>query len=47
MRSVSYTHLVLDVEENITLPVLMDGKPVNKERLEELLAFLNLSLIHI
>ena len=25
---------VLDVEENITLPVLMDGRPVNKERLE-------------
>ena len=34
---------VLDVEENITLPVLMDGRPVNKERLEELLAFLNLA----
>ncbi len=34
---------VLDVEENITLPVLMDGRPVNKERLEELLALLGLS----
>ena len=33
---------VLDVEENITLPVLMDGRPVNRERLEELLAILNL-----
>ena len=34
---------VLDVEENITLPVLMDGRPVNKERLEELLALLGLA----
>ena len=33
---------MLDVEENITLPVLMDGRPVNRERLEELLAILNL-----
>ena len=33
---------VLDVEENITLPVLMDGRPVNRERLEELLSVLNL-----
>ena len=30
------------MEENITLPVLMDGRPVNRERLEELLAILNL-----
>ena len=28
---------VLDVTENITLPVLMDGQKVNKDRLEELL----------
>ena len=28
---------VLDVTENITLPVLLDGRKVNKERLEELL----------
>ena len=34
---------VLDVEENITLPVLMDGRPVNKERLEELITLLGLS----
>ena len=27
---------VLDVTENITLPVLLDGRKVNKERLEEL-----------
>lgn len=34
---------VLDVEENITLPVLMDGRPANQERLEELLAILELA----
>jgi len=34
---------VLNVEENITLPLLMDGKKVNKARLEELLGTLNLS----
>ena len=34
---------VLDVEENITLPVLMDGRPANQERLEELLAILDLA----
>ena len=33
---------VLDVTENITLPVLMDGQKVNKDRLEELLATLKL-----
>lgn len=33
---------VLDVQENITLPVLMDGRKVNEERLEELLATLKL-----
>lgn len=33
---------VLNVTENITLPVLMDGRKVNNERLEELLNTLNL-----
>lgn len=33
---------VLNVTENITLPVLMDGQKVNKERLEELLEVLKL-----
>ena len=33
---------VLNVTENITLPVLMDGQKVNKERLAELLATLKL-----
>jgi len=33
---------VLDVTENITLPVLMDGRKVNDGRLEELLTTLNL-----
>lgn len=33
---------VLDVTENITLPVLLDGRKVNKERLEELLDILKL-----
>lgn len=33
---------VLDVRENITLPVLLDGRKVNKERLEELLDILKL-----
>ncbi|MGE5613079.1 MAG: ABC transporter ATP-binding protein [Bacillota bacterium] len=33
---------VLNVVENITLPVLMDGRKVNKERLEELLTILRL-----
>ncbi|MBR3275869.1 MAG: ABC transporter ATP-binding protein [Eubacterium sp.] len=33
---------VLNVEENITLPVLMDGAPVNKKRLNELLHTLGL-----
>ena len=33
---------VLNVTENITLPVLMDGRKVNEERLEELLAVLKL-----
>ncbi len=33
---------VLDVEENMTLPVLMDGREVNEERLLELLHVLGL-----
>lgn len=33
---------VLDVMENMTLPVLMDGKKVNEDRLEELLGILSL-----
>ena len=33
---------VLTVEENMTLPVLMDGSKVNEERLEELLDLLKL-----
>ena len=33
---------VLNVVENITLPVLMDGRPVNQQHLEALLATLNL-----
>lgn len=33
---------VLTVEENMTLPVLMDGRKVNEERLEELLELLKL-----
>ena len=33
---------VLNVEENITLPVLMDGAPVNQTRLNELLKTLGL-----
>lgn len=33
---------VLDVTENITLPVLLDGRKMNKERLEELLDILKL-----
>lgn len=33
---------VLNVTENITLPVLMDGRKVNNERLEELLTTLKL-----
>ncbi len=33
---------VLNVKENITLPVLMDGRTVNKERLNELLDTLKL-----
>lgn len=34
---------VLDVVENMTLPVLMDGRKVNNERLEELLSILGLN----
>ena len=34
---------VLDVVENMTLPVLMDGRKVNGERLEELLVTLSLT----
>ena len=34
---------VLNVVENITLPVLMDGRKVNRERLEELLETLRLT----
>lgn len=33
---------VLDVIENITLPVLLDGRKVNEERLNELLTILDL-----
>ena len=33
---------VLNVEENITLPVLMDGRKINKDRLKELIEMLNL-----
>lgn len=33
---------VLNVTENMTLPVLMDGRQVNQERLEELLQILSL-----
>lgn len=33
---------VLDVVENMTLPVLMDGRKVNQERLQELLTMLGL-----
>ena len=33
---------VLNVAENMTLPVLMDGRAVNEERLEELLGLLGL-----
>ena len=33
---------VLNVTENMTLPVLMDGRSVNEERLEELLGLLSL-----
>ena len=33
---------VLDVKENITLPVLLDGRRVNKDRLNELLDVLKL-----
>ena len=34
---------VLDVTENITLPVLLDGRKVNGERLQKLLETLNLT----
>ncbi len=33
---------VLNVTENMTLPVLLDGRPVNDQRLEELLTILGL-----
>ncbi len=33
---------VLNVTENMTLPVLMDGRPINQERLQELLGILSL-----
>ena len=33
---------MLNVTENITLPVLMDGRKVNEERLEELMEILKL-----
>ena len=33
---------MLNVTENITLPVLMDGRKVNQERLDDLLTTLNL-----
>lgn len=35
---------VLNVTENITLPVLMDGRKVNEERLEELMSILKLKM---
>ncbi len=34
---------VLNVTENMTLPVLMDGRPINQERLTELLSILSLN----
>lgn len=34
---------VLNVTENMTLPVLMDGRPINQERLKELLHLLALN----
>lgn len=34
---------VLNVVENITLPLLMDGRKINKDRLEELIEVLNLN----
>ena len=34
---------VLNVKENMTLPVLMDGRPVNEQRLQELLSILKLT----
>lgn len=34
---------VLNVKENITLPVLMDGRKVNQKRLEELIAAIGLT----
>lgn len=34
---------VLNVEENITLPLLMDGRKINQERLEHMLNILGLS----
>ena len=34
---------VLNTEENMTLPVLLDGRPVNSDRVEELLKTLGLS----
>ena len=33
---------VLNVTENMSLPVLMDGRPINQERLQELLGILSL-----
>ena len=33
---------VLNVTENMTLPVLMDGRPINEERLQELVGILSL-----
>ncbi len=37
-----FYNLILNVEENITLPVLLDGGKINKGRLEELLGVLKL-----
>jgi len=34
---------VLNVRENMTMPVLMDGRKINKKRLDELLTLLNLN----
>ena len=37
---------VLDVEDNITLPVLLDGRKVNREHLDDLIATLGLEERH-
>ena len=37
-----FNYKTLNVEENITLPVELDKKKVNKEKLDEIIKFLNL-----